>query len=69
MQNQTYPLVLTFGLTDPVGAIGIQADLAARLHIAPERLALAQKFDQVINALVNYLLKTALNETLGTLRK
>lgn len=29
VQNQTYPLVLTFGLTDPVGAIGIQADLAA----------------------------------------
>ncbi len=29
MQNQTSPLVLTFGLADPVGAIGIQADLAA----------------------------------------
>ncbi|MDF3035380.1 MAG: putative phosphomethylpyrimidine kinase [Paucimonas sp.] len=29
MQNQTSPLILTFGLTDPVGAIGIQADLAA----------------------------------------
>ncbi len=29
MQNQTTPLVLTFGVSDPVGAIGIQADLAA----------------------------------------
>jgi hydroxymethylpyrimidine/phosphomethylpyrimidine kinase len=29
VQNQTSPLVLTFGLTDPVGAIGIQADLAS----------------------------------------
>lgn len=29
MQNQTSPLILTFGPTDPVGAVGIQADLAA----------------------------------------
>lgn len=29
MQNQTSPLILTFGPTDPVGAIGIQADLAS----------------------------------------
>lgn len=29
MQNQTSPLILTFGVTDPVGAIGIQADLAS----------------------------------------
>lgn len=29
MQNQTTPLILTFGLSDPVGALGIQADLAA----------------------------------------
>ncbi len=29
MQNQSPPLVLSFGATDPVGAIGIQADLAA----------------------------------------
>lgn len=29
MQNQTTPLVLTFGVSDPVGALGIQADLAA----------------------------------------
>ena len=29
MQNQTTPLILTFGVCDPVGAIGIQADLAA----------------------------------------
>lgn len=29
MQIQTSPLVLTFGLADPVGAVGIQADLAS----------------------------------------
>lgn len=29
MQNQTSPLILTFGVFDPVGAIGIQADLAS----------------------------------------
>lgn len=29
MQNQTTPLILTFGVSDPVGATGIQADLAA----------------------------------------
>jgi hydroxymethylpyrimidine/phosphomethylpyrimidine kinase len=29
VQNQTSPLVLTFGATDPVGAIGIQADCAS----------------------------------------
>ena len=29
MQNQTSPLILTFGVSDPVGAIGVQADLAA----------------------------------------
>lgn len=29
MQNQTSPLILTFGAADPVGAIGIQADLAS----------------------------------------
>ena len=28
MQNQTSPLILTFGIADPVGAIGVQADLA-----------------------------------------
>jgi hydroxymethylpyrimidine/phosphomethylpyrimidine kinase len=28
VQNQTSPLILTFGVSDPVGAIGIQADLA-----------------------------------------
>ena len=28
MQNQTTPLILTFGVSDPVGATGIQADLA-----------------------------------------
>ncbi len=29
MQNQTSPLILTFGVADPVGAVGIQADLAS----------------------------------------
>lgn len=29
MQNQTSPLILTFGAADPVGALGIQADLAS----------------------------------------
>jgi hydroxymethylpyrimidine/phosphomethylpyrimidine kinase len=29
VQNQSSPLVLSFGATDPVGAIGIQADLAS----------------------------------------
>lgn len=28
MQNQTSPLILTFGAADPIGATGIQADLA-----------------------------------------
>ncbi|MES2128394.1 MAG: hydroxymethylpyrimidine/phosphomethylpyrimidine kinase [Pseudomonadota bacterium] len=28
MQNQTSPLILTFGLADPVGAVGTPADLA-----------------------------------------
>lgn len=29
MQNQTSPLILTFGVSDPLGASGIQSDLAA----------------------------------------
>jgi hydroxymethylpyrimidine/phosphomethylpyrimidine kinase len=29
VQNQTSPLILTFGAADPVGALGIQADLAS----------------------------------------
>ncbi|MGZ5857987.1 MAG: hydroxymethylpyrimidine/phosphomethylpyrimidine kinase, partial [Burkholderiaceae bacterium] len=29
MQNQTSPLILTFGASDPVAATGIQADIAA----------------------------------------
>jgi len=29
VQNQTSPLILSFGASDPVGAIGVQADLAA----------------------------------------
>lgn len=29
MQNQTFPLILSFGVCDPVGALGVQADCAA----------------------------------------
>lgn len=29
MQNQSYPLILSFGVSDPVGAMGVQADVAA----------------------------------------
>jgi hydroxymethylpyrimidine/phosphomethylpyrimidine kinase len=29
VQNQTSPLILTFGASDPVGSVGIQADLAS----------------------------------------
>ena len=29
MQNQLSPLILTFGVSDPVGALGVQGDLAA----------------------------------------
>lgn len=29
MQNQSSPLILTFGAADPIGAVGIQADLAS----------------------------------------
>lgn len=28
MQNQTLPLILSFGVCDPVGAVGVQADVA-----------------------------------------
>jgi hydroxymethylpyrimidine/phosphomethylpyrimidine kinase len=29
VQNQPFPLILTFGVSDPVGALGVQADQAA----------------------------------------
>jgi len=29
VQNQTFPLILSFGVCDPVGAVGVQADCAA----------------------------------------
>ena len=47
----------------------IQTQLEQRLNLAPGRLVLAQKFDQVVSTLVNYLIKTALTETLGAVRK
>jgi hypothetical protein len=48
--------------------IVVQAQLENTLNLAPGRLVLAEKFDQVISSLVNYLIKTALTETLGTVR-
>ena len=41
MQNQTTPLILTFGLSDPVGALGIQADLAAFAALGCHGLSVA----------------------------
>jgi hypothetical protein len=46
----------------------IQSQLEERLNLAPNRLVLAEKFDQVISSLVNYLIKTALTETLGAVK-
>lgn len=46
----------------------IESQLEARLNLASDRLVLAEKFDQVISTLVNYLIKTALTETLGTIK-
>ena len=44
------------------------SQLESRMNLAPDRLVLADKFDQVISALVNYLIKTALTETLGAVK-
>jgi len=41
VQNQTSPLVLTFGVSDPVGALGIQADLAAFAALGCHGLSVA----------------------------
>jgi len=46
----------------------IETQISSTLKLAPDRLVLAEKFDQVISTLVNYLIKTALTETLGTIR-
>jgi hypothetical protein len=46
----------------------IETQLEDRLGLAPDRLVLAEKFDQVISTLVNYLIKTALTETLGAIK-
>ena len=46
----------------------IEAQLQETLGLAPERLVLAEKFDQVINELVKQLVKTALNETFEAIR-
>jgi len=53
-------------IVSPGILIGAQVDKT--LGLAPGRLVLAEKFDQVISTLVNYLIKTALTETLGTVR-
>ena len=39
MQNQTSPLILTFGAADPVGAAGVTADLAVFSALACQGLA------------------------------
>ncbi|CAN7564928.1 bifunctional hydroxymethylpyrimidine kinase/phosphomethylpyrimidine kinase [Pseudoduganella sp. LjRoot289] len=39
MQNQTSPLILTFGAADPVGATGVTADLAVFSALACQGLA------------------------------
>ena len=40
----------------------IEKQLEKRLNLADDRLVLAEKFDQVINALVDAVIKIALNE-------
>ena len=54
--------IVTFGSV-------IETQLSNTLKLAPERLVLAEKFDQVVSTLVNYLIKTALTETLGAVKK
>ncbi len=41
MQNQTSPLILSFGVADPVGAIGVQADLAVFSALSCNGLAVS----------------------------
>ncbi|MES2742423.1 MAG: hydroxymethylpyrimidine/phosphomethylpyrimidine kinase [Pseudomonadota bacterium] len=41
MQNQTSPLILSFGLSDPVGATGTQADLATFAALSCHGLSVA----------------------------
>jgi len=41
VQNQTSPLILSFGVYDPVGAIGIQADLATYSALACHGLSVS----------------------------
>jgi len=43
----------------------VQTVFEQRLNLAPGRLVLADKFDQVISTLVNYLIKVAITETVG----
>ena len=43
----------------------IQGQIENRLNIPENRLVLAREFDEVVNALVNQLVKVALNEVLG----
>jgi len=44
----------------------IQSSLEKSLNLPKDRLVLAQKFDQVIEAVVNNLIKVALNEVLNS---
>ncbi|MEI8061849.1 MAG: hypothetical protein WCG97_00940 [bacterium] len=46
--------------------IVIQGQLEKTLNLGKDRLVLAQKFDQVVEAIVNSLIKVALNEALGS---
>ncbi len=55
------------GKTVTPGSV-IETQLEQRLGLAPDRLVMAEKFDQVVSTLVNYLIKTALTETLGAVK-
>lgn len=45
----------------------VETQLAQTLGISKDRLGLADEFDEIMTALVNQLIKSALNETLGRL--
>lgn len=49
--------------------IVIQTELEKSLGLPKDRLVIAQKFDQMVEAIVNSLIKVALNEALSTSKK
>ncbi len=61
--GETVPVAGTCRVTTPGGVIEDQVNRS--LGAGRERLIVADKFDQVISALVNQLIKTALNEVLS----